>query len=192
MDDFLTIPHTMANGNQANIASIITGYTQRLLGFIRRRVSSEVDAEDILQDVFYQLLDNEGPVEQMTAWLFRVARNKIIDKQRKKKPLFLDDLLQEGDEEELWDWAGFLAVKDNHPETEILRELFWQQLYEALDELPPEQKNVFIQHELEEIPFKQIAEQTAETINTLISRKRYAVLHLRKRLATLKDEFFNY
>jgi RNA polymerase sigma factor (sigma-70 family) len=178
--------------DKRNITQVIETYSKRLLGFIRKRVSNPSDAEDILQDVFYQLVDNSQPIEQLSGWLFTVARNKITDKQRKHKPELIEDLF-EGDGEDEWlNWAELFADDNNNPETEYLRNMFWETLNTALDELPAEQKQVFVLHELESIPFKDIAAQTGETVNTLLSRKRYAVLHLRERLQTLRNELMNY
>ena len=158
------------------------------MGFIRKRVANEADAEDILQDVFYQLIGNTRPIEQLTGWLFTVTRNKITDKQRKKKPELLDDLYSGGDNETTFDWSELFFDDTGNPETEYLKNLFWETLHRALDELPAAQRDVFVLNEIEGVPFREIAEQTGETINTLLSRKRYAVLHLRERLSTLRDE----
>ena len=182
----------MAAAQKRNITHVINEYSKRLLGFIRKRVTNEADAQDILQDVFYQFIGNTEPIEQLTSWLFTVTRNKITDRKRKKKPDLLEDVYAESNEEETLNWSElFFDVADN-PETEYLRSLFWEELNNALDELPEEQKLVFILNELEGVPFKIIAEKTGETINTLISRKRYAVLHLRDRLSVLREELLNY
>jgi RNA polymerase sigma factor (sigma-70 family) len=193
MKETLTIAPGMAADRKRNITQVITDYSKRLMGFIRKRVNNEADAEDILQDVFYQFIGNTQPIEQMTAWLFTVARNKIIDRQRKKKPEALEDLFgeEEGDEPGL-NWSEFLFDASDNPEKDYLRTLFWEELNNALSELPEEQRQVFILNELEGVPFKDIAERTGETVNTLLSRKRYAVLHLRSRLSVLKDELLNY
>lgn len=178
----------MPSSTGKNIASVISRFGKRLLGFIRQRVGNEADAEDILQDVWYQLtttVDTE-PIEQMSGWLFTVARNKIIDRYRKKKPESLDLLLEK--DEEGPDLAGILLDNSRNPETANLRDLFWKTLQAALDELPEEQKAVFVWHELADLSFKEIAELTGEKVSTLISRKRYAVLHLRERLLTLYHE----
>src|SRR5215216_5460944 len=119
-------------------------------------------------------------------------RNIITDRQRKKKPDLLEDMYGEADEEETLNWSEFFFDAADNPETEYLRSLFWDELSDALNELPDEQKTVFVLNELEGVPFKIIAEQTGETINTVISRKRYAVLHLRERLSVLRDELLNY
>ena len=193
MKETLTIAPGMAIDRKRNITQVITEYSKRLMGFIRKRVNNEADAEDIMQDVFYQFIGNTQPIEQMTAWLFTVARNKIIDRQRKKKPEALEDLFgeEEGEEGGL-NWTEFLFDASDNPEKDYLRTLFWEELNNALNELPEEQRQVFILNELEGVPFKDIAERTGETVNTLLSRKRYAVLHLRSRLSVLKDELLNY
>jgi RNA polymerase sigma factor (sigma-70 family) len=193
MKNTLTIAPGMTAERKRNITQVITDYSKRLMGFIRKRVNNEADAEDILQDVFYQFIGNTQPIEQMTAWLFTVARNKIIDRQRKKRPEFLEDVFgeEEGEEGGL-NWTEFLFDTSDNPEKDYLRTLFWEELNNALNELPEEQRQVFILNELEGVPFKEIAEQTGETVNTLLSRKRYAVLHLRERLSALKDELLNY
>ncbi|MGI8950898.1 MAG: RNA polymerase sigma factor [Chitinophagaceae bacterium] len=189
MDGVTAIENNMAQKN--NIGEVISTYSKRLMSFIRKRVTNEADAEDILQDVFYQFIGNTQPVEQLTAWLFKVTRNKIIDRERKMHPDLLDDIYAD-DDDELMNWAELFFDESDNPETEYLRSLLWEELNDALDELPENQKQVFILNELEGISFKEIAEQTGETINTLISRKRYAVLHLRERLAVLRDELLNY
>lgn len=175
-----------------SIVQVINSYSKRLLAFIRKRVKSEADAEDIMQDVFYQFIGNTQPIEQLTAWLFTVARNKITDTQRKKKPEALEDLYAAEEGEAAFDWKEILFDKSDNPETEYLRILFWEELYHALGELPAEQREVFIQHELEGLSFRYISSQTGEAVNTLLSRKRYAVLHLRERLRVLHDELLNY
>ena len=193
MKETLTIALSMQADRKRNITQVITDYSKRLMGFIRKRVNNEADAEDILQDVFYQFVGNTQPIEQMTAWLFTVARNKIIDRQRKKKPESLEDLFGEEEVEEGGlNWSEFLFDASDNPEKDYLRTLFWEELNSALSELPEEQRQVFILNELEGVPFKEIAERTGETVNTLLSRKRYAVLHLRNRLSVLKDELLNY
>jgi RNA polymerase sigma factor (sigma-70 family) len=192
MEETLTIPPGMAKDGKRNITNVINDYSKRLLGFIRKRVTNEADAEDVLQDVFYQFIGNTQPIEQLTAWLFTVARNKITDRQRKHKPEALEDLFGSEETEEGFNWQELLFEGGDNPEREYLRSLFWEELNTALGELPAEQRDVFVKHELEGVPFKDLAEQTGETVNTLISRKRYAVLHLRDRLSVLKDELLNY
>jgi RNA polymerase sigma factor (sigma-70 family) len=192
MERALAIKDDMAATQKRNITQVINDYSKRLLGFIRKRVHNEADAEDILQDVFYQFIGNTEPIEQLTSWLFTVTRNKIIDRQRKHKPDLIEDVYTTADDEESLNWSELFFDSSDNPETDYLRTLFWETLNEALDELPEEQKQVFILNELEGVPFKIIAEQTGETLNTLISRKRYAVLHLRQRLQVLRDELLNY
>ena len=192
MEAALDLKALMAEERGRNIASIIGDYSKRLMGFIRKRIANEADAEDILQDVFYQLAGNTQPIEQLTAWLFRVARNRIVDVQRKRKPELLDDLYPTSSEDDMLGWTDLLSDLDDTPETAYLRNLFWETLNTALDELPAEQKEVFVLNELEGVPFKEIAAQTGATVNTLLSRKRYAVLHLRERLQVLRNELLNY
>lgn len=192
MEELLTIPADMTTEQKSNITRVINDYSRRLLGFIRKRVTNEADAEDILQDVFYQFIGNPEPIEQVTSWLFTVARNKIIDKQRKKKPESIEGLYGSGEEEVAFDWTEVFFDDTENPETAYLRSLFWEALENALNELPAAQKDVFVMNEIDGIPFKEIAALTGETVNTLLSRKRYAVLHLRDRLSVLKDELLNY
>jgi len=183
----------MAAERNNNITRTIKSIRKQLLGFIRQRVNSSEDAEDILQDVFYQFAGNTEPIEQVTGWLYTVARNKITDSYRKKKLPLAEDLLGSNETEDgLFEWKEFLLADDKTPETEYLRNLFWEELKSALDELPAEQRDAFIQNEIEGIPFKDIELQTGVSVATLISRKRYAVLHLRDRLSVLKDELLNY
>ncbi len=163
----------------------------RLFDFIRRRVGTDEDAEDILQDVFYQLAANDdvaGPIEQVTSWLFTVARNKIIDWYRKKKP----DAMPVGDADDMQpSFANLLLDASQNPEDIYARTLLWDELGQALDDLPEKQREVFVMHEFEGKSFKEIAERTGEPINTLLSRKRYAVLYLREQLREIYDEVFN-
>lgn len=172
-----------------NIIQAVRDYGMRLFYFIRGRVDTDEDAEDILQDVWYQFSNvmNSEPIEQTGAWLYRVARNRIIDKYRKQEPDSLEEMFAD-DENNEFNFRELLLAGDENPETEHLRNLFWEQLFAALDELPEEQKQVFVSNELEDISFNEIAERTGEKINTLISRKRYAVLHLRKRLEQLRKD----
>ncbi|WP_188934115.1 RNA polymerase sigma factor [Puia dinghuensis] len=194
MSDSVPISPVMPSAAGKNIASVVSRFGKRLLSFIRQRVGNEADAKDILQDVWYQLtttVDTE-PIEQMSGWLFAVARNKIIDRYRKKKPESLDFLLDTDSDGSASDLAGILLDNSQNPETVNLRALFWKTLQEALDELPEEQRAVFVWNELGDLSFKEIAELTGEKVNTLISRKRYAVLHLRERLLTLYHEIIEH
>ncbi|MCU0382838.1 MAG: RNA polymerase sigma factor [Cyclobacteriaceae bacterium] len=191
MNRVATLDAVMVNGQKRNITQVINDYSKRLLGFIKKRVSNDADAEDILQDVFYQFIGNTQPIEQLTGWLYTVARNKITDKKRKHKPELLEDIFS-GDDENGFSWTDLFFNASNNPENEYLKNIFWETFNTALDELPEDQKTVFVQNELEGISFKEISEQTGVTVNTLLSRKRYAVLHLRTRLLTLKEELLNY
>ena len=162
----------------------------RLRSFVRRRVADAADVEDILQEVFLELAESYravAPVEQVGAWLFRVARNRIIDSFRKKKPQALEDVAEARDDgigvEEL------LPSADAGPEAAYARRVLLEELEAALAELPREQREVFVAHELEGRTFKQLAADTGVSVNTLLSRKRYAVLHLRERLQNIYDEF---
>jgi RNA polymerase sigma factor (sigma-70 family) len=189
----MTVAIEMTAERNKNITNTIKDISKRLFGFIKQRVASTEDAEDILQEVFYQFAGNTQPIEQATGWLYKVARNKITDNYRKHKLPLADDIFNsaEGDEDN-FNWREMLLPTDATPETEYLRNIFWEELKAALDELPTAQRDVFILNEIEGVPFKDIATQTGESVATLISRKRYAVLHLRERLQVLKDELLNY
>ncbi|MCB0620258.1 MAG: sigma-70 family RNA polymerase sigma factor [Saprospiraceae bacterium] len=176
----------MADPPRPYITSVVQQYSNRLFGFIRSRVPSTADAEDILQEVWYQfsrVVDTE-PIEQVSAWLFRVARNRITDRYRKRREDRLDDLTGEG--EELF--SDILLAEADSPEMDMLREAFWEALFEALEELPENQREVFVWNELEDQTFQEISDRTGVNIKTLISRKRYAVQYLRKRLQSLYEE----
>jgi len=186
----------MPQDKNSHIIQTIASYGKSLLGFIRKRVNNDADAEDILQDVWYQFSSvvNAEPIEQTSAWLYRVAKNKIIDKHKKRTETLIDDMLPAGDDEDddAPDFRAILLTEATTPETQYLRNLFWEQLFVALDELPENQRQVFIWQELDDMPFEEIAQKTGENINTLVSRKRYAVLHLRKRLKQLYKEITEY
>src|SRR5471030_2934089 len=148
-----------------HIIQSIKAYGKGLLGFIRRRVKTDADAEDILQDVWYQLSSvvNAEPIEQTGAWLYKVATNKITDKHKKKSELLLDDMLgDDSDEDDALDFKAILLTEAKTPETEYLRNLFWEQLFYALDELPEKQRQVFIWNELEDISFAEMVELTGD------------------------------
>ena len=176
-----------------NIIQIVKDYSSKLLRFIRTRVRTDQDAEDILQEVWYQFSNASETqiIEQVSGWLYRVARNKITDKYRQKQVSLLDDFAMEEVDGE-FGFKDILLAEDANPETENLRQLFWEQLFEALSELPANQRDVFIWNELEDLTFAEIAAKTGENIKTLISRKGYAIKHLRKRLETLYQELINY
>lgn len=177
---------------QQNIVGIVKEYGKRLFGFIRQRVQTDADAEDVLQDVWYQFsrVADAEPIEQISGWLFRVARNRVTDLYRKQAPDALEDYAYADEEGELHFKDILLSAPDT-PETEYLRQIFWEELFVALEELPEAQRNVFVWNELEDQTFQEIADRTGENIKTLISRKRYAVQHLRVRLDTLYQEFVN-
>jgi RNA polymerase sigma factor (sigma-70 family) len=183
---------TLLARREETIKQAVRTESKRLLDFIRRRVRTDADAEDILQDVFFQLASSYSvtePIEQLTAWLFTVARNKIIDWYRKRKP---ESLPPDKDDPSLpLNLEEILFDPQQNPDEVYARSLVWTELAGALDELPEEQRQVFIMHELEGKSFKQIAEATGEPINTLLSRKRYAVLFLRERLQELYNEMEN-
>ena len=189
----MTLAIEMTAERNKNITNTIKSISNRLFGFIKQRVANTEDAEDILQEVFFQFAGNTGPIEQATGWLYKVARNKITDNYRKHKLPLADDVFNNAEgEDENFNWKEMLLPADSTPETEYLRNIFWEELKVALDELPAAQRDVFLLNEIEGVPFKDIAEQTGESVATLISRKRYAVLHLRSRLSVLKDELLNY
>jgi RNA polymerase sigma factor (sigma-70 family) len=185
----------MALEPDQRISEVVEREQSRLRNFIRRRVPDPRDAEDILQDVFYELVEANRllmPIEHVTGWLFRVARNRIIDLFRKKKPeSFSDTRVARNDDadDELPALEDLLPSPDAGPEALYARNLLLHELELALDELPEEQRKVFVAHELEGRSFKEIAAETGVSVNTLLSRKHYAVLHLRQRLQNIYDEF---
>ena len=175
----------MALEQDQRISEVVKREQARLLNFIRRRVPDPRDAEDILQDVFYELVEASRlmqPLEQVTAWLYRVATNRIIDLFRKKKPVTLSDT----------EWGtldDLLPSLEEGPDAAYARTVLLDEIDAALDELPEEQREVFVAHELQGRSFKEIAESSGVGVNTLLSRKHYAVLHLRKRLQEIYKEF---
>ena len=174
------------------ISEIITQQRSRLRNFIRRRVPDPSDAEDIVQEVFYELVEANRllmPVEHVTGWLFRVARNRITDLFRKKKPETFSGAALEGEGGEVLQIEDLLPSPDDGPEALYFRNVLFDELELALDELPKEQRDVFVAHELEGRSFKEMAAETGVGVNTLLARKRYAVLHLRERLQSIHDEF---
>jgi RNA polymerase sigma factor (sigma-70 family) len=174
------------------ISEVVKREQSRLRNFIGRRVPDPRDAEDILQDVFYELVEANRllmPIEHVTGWLFRVARNRITDLFRKKKPVSFSDAAVADDEEALLHVEDLLPSPDAGPDAVYARSVLLEELEFALDELPEEQREVFVGHEIEGRSFKQMAAETGVSVNTLLSRKRYAVLHLRERLRSIYDEF---
>lgn len=178
------------------ITAAIAKEQGRLRNFIRKRVGDENEVEDILQDVFYELVAASRllqPIEQIGAWMFRVARNRIIDRFRKKSPeasFAVSPAVAEDQEDSLL-LEDLLPSPDAGPDAAYARTVLLEELDAALDELPEEQRAIFVAHELEGRSFKELAEETGVNINTLLARKRYAVLHLRQRLRAIHDEFLN-
>ena len=182
----------MALEQDQRISEVVKRERSRLLNFIRRRVPDPGDAEDVLQDVFYRLVEANRllmPIEHVTGWLFRVARNRITDLFRKPEPENFSDLAVENEDDEALQFEDLLPSPDAGPEARFARSLLLQELKVAMDELPEEQREVFIAHEFEGRSFKDLAKETGVSVNTLLSRKRYAVLHLRERLQRVYDEF---
>ena len=181
----------MALEQDQRISEVVKREQFRLRNFIRRRVADPRDAEDILQDVFYELVEANRllmPIEHVASWLFRVARNRITDLFRKKKPVSFSDAAVADEDDELLQLEDLLPSPDAGPEALYARSVLLDALELAVGELPAEQRHVFVAHELEGRSFKEIAAQTGVGVNTLLSRKRYAVLHLRERLQSIYDE----
>jgi RNA polymerase sigma factor (sigma-70 family) len=180
----------MTREQDLRISEAVKREQSRLRSFIRKRVPDPSDAEDILQDVFYKLVEANRllmPIDYVTGWLFRVARNRIIDVLRRKKALVFTAISDEDDE--MLQLEALLPSPDAGPEALYARNVLLEELALAVDELPPEQREVFVAHELEGRSVKEIAAATGVGLNTVLSRKRYAVLHLRRRLQTMYDEF---
>jgi RNA polymerase sigma factor (sigma-70 family) len=192
MDDTLSLKF-MTEEQNLRIAETIKREQARLRNFIRKRVLDESEAEDILQEVFYELVQAcrlMKPVERVGAWLFRVARNRIIDRFRGRRPEAAITNLPGGAEEaEMFPWDDLLPSPDTGPEAAYAREVLMEEIDAALDELPEEQREVFLAHEFEGRSFRELAAATGLGVNTLLSRKHYAVLYLRRRLRAIYDEF---
>ena len=181
----------MALEQDQRISDVVRREQSRLRNFIRRRVPDSRDAEDILQDVFYELVEANRllmPIEHVTGWLFRVARNRITDLFRKKRPESFRDTAVADEGGEVLEIEDLLPSPDAGPEALYVRNVLLAELELAVDELPPEQREVFVAHELEGRRFKEMATETGVNVNTLLSRKHSAVLHLRERLQTIYDE----
>ena len=182
----------MAGEQDERIVEVVERERSRLLGFIRRRVGDPLDAEDVLQDVFEALVEANRllmPIDHVGGWLYRVARNRITDLFRKKKPERLGDGVVDDQEGERLRLEDLLPSPAAGPDALYARSVLLEELEQAVDELPVEQREVFVAHELEGRSFKELAAETGVNVNTLLSRKRYAVLRLRERLQELYDEF---
>jgi RNA polymerase sigma factor (sigma-70 family) len=192
MEDAPSMPWHTAEQNR-RISEAVRREQGRLRNFIRKRVADAGDAEDILQDVFYELVEAYRlmqPVEQVGAWLYRVARNRIVDFFRKKRPEPLGEgSLETADEEGSLLLEDLLPSPDAGPEAAYARDVLLEEIDAAVKELPEEQRDVFIAHEVEGRSFKELADETGVSVNTLLSRKRYAVLHLRRRLQAIYNEY---
>ena len=192
MEEVLS-PDGITTDQNRRISEAIAREQARLRQFISRRVPDQGDAEDIFQDVFYELIDAYRlmkPVEQVGAWLFRVARNRITDLFRRKRSAVLgNDSVSKTEEGEARPWEDFLPSPEAGPEAAYARSVLLEELDAALEDLPAEQRDVFVAHEIEGQSFKQLSEATGVGINTLLSRKRYAVLQLQRRLQKIHEEF---
>jgi RNA polymerase sigma factor (sigma-70 family) len=176
------------------ISEVVTREQARLRNFIRRRVPDPRDAEEILQEVFYELVEANRllmPIEHVTGWLFRVARNRITDLFRKKKPESFSGMAVEDEDGDLLRLEDILLSPDDGPDGLYLRSMLLDELELAINELPPDQREVFVAHEIDGISFKQMAAETGVNVNTLLARKRYAVRRLRERLQSIHEEFSN-
>ncbi len=180
----------MSSKKALSITETIKEFNRKLSGFVRNRVKSDEDAEDILQDVWMQLskLSDIGDLENVSAWLYEVARNKITDKSRKKTNLSLESFVYE-EEEGGFNFKEILLLDDtDNPELAFFKEQFWKEFQKALDELPENQRDVFLLNEMEDMTLREIADQKGENLKTIISRKGYAVKHLRNKLTYLYEE----
>ena len=192
MDDSAQVIEMEMTGQRRPISEIVAEEGVRLRNFIRRRVPDPADAEDIAQEVFYELVEANHllmPIEHVTGWLFRVARNRITDLFRKKKPESFSDATVEDEAGELLRIEDLLPSPAAGPEALYVRNVLLDELELALDELPAEQRDVFVAHEIDGRSFKELSAETGVSVNTLLSRKRYAVLHLRERLKNIYEEF---
>jgi RNA polymerase sigma factor (sigma-70 family) len=181
---------SMSDERHFSITETVQQFGKRLFGFVRGKVKTTEEAEDILQDVWYQFsrLSNLDELENVSAWLYRVAQNRVTDNYRKKKTENLEDFTYENDENEISFKEILLLDENASPELALFKEEFWSELMQALDELPENQKEVFLLNEIEDFTLQEIADQKGENLKTIISRKGYAVKHLRKRLQHLYNE----
>jgi RNA polymerase sigma factor (sigma-70 family) len=195
MNPSLHIEMTKSKGNQ--VTSVIEKYGQQIFGFLRNKLGNTQDAEDILQEVWIQTsnVTNLHDIQNISSWLYAVARNKVIDSYRKKKTDSLEDYLASEKEDQGSFGSSFREIllidEEAQPELAFFKELFWKELMEGLDELPESQKEVFVLNELEDFTLQQIADQKSESIKTITSRKGYAVKYLRKKMNYLHQELNN-
>ena len=180
----------MSDTPKRSITALVADYGKRLRGFVRGRVRNESDADDVVQDVWQQLssLSNLEDLESTGAWLYQVARNRITDLYRRKKPDALEDYSYEDEAGEQQFRELLLLDPGDDPDLNLFKELFWEELFNALDELPEAQREAFVLNELEDMTLQEIADLSGENLKTIISRKRYAVQHLRRRLAHLYQD----
>ncbi|MEN9999767.1 MAG: hypothetical protein RI922_2757 [Bacteroidota bacterium] len=186
----LIMNYSMSEQRSTSLTSIVQQFGKKLFGFIRGKVKTTEDAEDIIQDVWYQLsnLTNLQDIENVSGWIYQVARNKVTDRYRKKTTDSLENYAY-SDEDGEFNFKDILLLDDsNNPELGHFKELFWEELMEALDELPSNQREVFVLNELEDFTLQEIADQKGENLKTIISRKGYAVKHLRNKLNHLYNE----
>lgn len=183
----------MTETRSASITEVVKNYGSQLLRFINSKVAKTEDAEDILQEVWFQTsrLTNLNELENVGAWLYSVTRNKIIDSYRKKKTESLEDFVYQDEDGELNVKDILLADDSNNPEIAMFKDMFWDELMKSLDELPEKQKRVYVQNELEDKTLQEIADAEGENIKTIISRKSYAVKHLRKKMQRLYNDLKN-
>ena len=183
----------MTETKSVSLTEVVKNYGSQLLRFINSKVAKTEDAEDILQEVWFQTsrLTNLNELENVGAWLYSVTRNKIIDSYRKKKTESLEDFVYQDEDGELNVKDILLADDSNNPEIAMFKDMFWDELMKALDELPEKQKKVYVQNELEDKTLQEIADEEGENIKTIISRKSYAVKHLRKKLQRLYNDLKN-
>jgi RNA polymerase sigma factor (sigma-70 family) len=191
MDEVASLERTALKQDQ-QITAVVEREQSRLRNFIRRRVSDPRDAEDIVQDVFYELVEANRllmPIEHVTGWLFRVARNRITDLFRKKQPESFSDAALQDEGGELLKIEDLLPSPEDGPEALYVRRVLLEEMEFAIEELPDDQREVFVAHEIEGRSFKELSAESGVSVNTLLSRKRYAVLRLREQLQEIYDEF---
>lgn len=183
----------MGISEKKSVKSIVSSFGKQLFSYVKSRIKVMEDAEDIVQEIWYQLakMTNIDDIENLSAWLYAIANNKITDRYRKKKSDSLEDLFHEDNEGNIRIKQILFSDTANNPDMEFVREIFWQQLFIALDELPENQRYVFIQNEIEGRTLQEIADEKEENVKTIISRKSYAVKHLRKKLDSVYNEFIN-